>query len=564
MKLIQLGRMGDLINVLPICRIKGYTLVTSRKYKNLIGDVEYIDCDELDLRKACEIVEGKKIITQLGSRTTLNCNMRCSNWQREQYRLAGCLDIFWTIYRGGLFKRNLKREEALIDSIGRGKVLLSLKGVTSPFPYVTLIQKAYPDAIDIGNLQLEYPYDLLGLFEVSKELITVDTFSLHLASQCAIPYRAFIADGYYGSSIFGNCIFSCSYSETSCFYNERKSYCLGKIDVVEQECIQFVGSQGTSGYAEIAKYRMWELANSGKKVKFKPLVVDDSRIDSGPLDQWVNGIVGEWEKFDTLWLQTTPDNWPVLLKKYQGAKKIIGETIWETDLLHPTWVKNINLVDEVVVSSKWNKEVFEKSGVIKPIIVRPFLIPKEESSKGKISGLKDEYTFLTIGQWTIRKGISDTIEAFCCAFTAADSVALLVKTFERDYTQESNRRCQNWTQDILDKHSNPPKVILLLDNIDRQSLLRLHQRADCYISLCKAEGWGLGAFDAFQLGKPIIITGYGGQIEFLGVDYPGLVSYKMIPVAGMDWITAYLPTQNWAQPNLEDAICKMKKLVLAI
>ena len=61
-----------------------------------------------------------------------------------------------------------------------------------------------------------------------------------------------------------------------------------------------------------------------------------------------------------------------------------------------------------------------------------------------------------------------------------------------------------------------------------------------------------------RFGKPVIITGWGGQVECLGEKYPGLVRYKLIPVRGMEWIKAYLPTQNWADPDLEHAQELMK------
>ena len=49
----------------------------------------------------------------------------------------------------------------------------------------------------------------------------------------------------------------------------------------------------------------------------------------------------------------------------------------------------------------------------------------------------------------------------------------------------------------------------------------------------RAEGWGLGAFEAAQLGKPVIMTGYGGQRDFLDKLRQPLGRPRMAPCDGI-------------------------------
>ena len=65
---------------------------------------------------------------------------------------------------------------------------------------------------------------------------------------------------------------------------------------------------------------------------------------------------------------------------------------------------------------------------------------------------------------------------------------------------------------------------------------------------------GPGAFDAAVTGNPVIITGYGGQVEYLPDDLAYLVKYKMAPVGSSDTWLSYTPDQRWAEPDMDDAI----------
>jgi hypothetical protein len=89
----------------------------------------------------------------------------------------------------------------------------------------------------------------------------------------------------------------------------------------------------------------------------------------------------------------------------------------------------------------------------------------------------------------------------------------------------------------------------------------LHAIGDCFVSVTRGEGWGLGPFDAATLGNPVIITGWGGHLDFLGADYPGLIAYTMAPVSGWLHGASYRPTQQWAIADRRDAGRLMRRMV---
>jgi glycosyltransferase involved in cell wall biosynthesis len=91
-----------------------------------------------------------------------------------------------------------------------------------------------------------------------------------------------------------------------------------------------------------------------------------------------------------------------------------------------------------------------------------------------------------------------------------------------------------------------------------RTLEAIHAAGHAYVSLTHGEGWGMGAFDAATLGKPVIVTGWGGQVDYLGADYPGLLRYAMTPVSGWLPHASYQPTQRWASADRAHAAQQLR------
>ena len=76
--------------------------------------------------------------------------------------------------------------------------------------------------------------------------------------------------------------------------------------------------------------------------------------------------------------------------------------------------------------------------------------------------------------------------------------------------------------------------------------------ADVYVSLHRATAFGRTMAEAMYLGKPVIATGYSGNLDFMTPDNSCLVGYSMTrPGAG----------PPWAEPDLDQAGCRMRDLV---
>lgn len=239
---------------------------------------------------------------------------------------------------------------------------------------------------------------------------------------------------------------------------------------------------------------------------------------------------------------------------------------WEVEQLPDTWPLALNDYERVFVPSLFNQRALVTGGVTAPVDVVPHIAREVTPVYGGPawgSVADEDFVFYTIGSWSTRKAMEETICAYLDAFTNVDKVALIIKTdainqaafkalsVEERKTEPPHIAMVWWAvAQILARYKNPAKIHLIADGIPPQEIDRLHTRGDCFFSLTHSEGWGLGPFDAALFGNPVIVTGWGGQLDYLGAEYPLLVRYEMEPTnkytpdgffmrtEGTDWAAA--------------------------
>jgi glycosyltransferase involved in cell wall biosynthesis len=249
---------------------------------------------------------------------------------------------------------------------------------------------------------------------------------------------------------------------------------------------------------------------------------------------------------------------------------------WESDKIPAHWPAILNRFDAVMVPSRFNADVFRAGGVAVPVHVVPHIrrhahdevAPEQRDALRRQLGIgPDHFVFYTIGAWMLRKDLPRLVEAFLAEFGDAEPVALGVKTSAKpvhaplphEQGKTSLQLVQETTRAFAARAGRthlPTVAVLAGDGVSGAWIDCLHQIGDTYVSLARAEGWGMGAFDAAALGRPVLMTGWGGHLDFLGRDHPGLVGGTLAPI---DWPgTSYGPDHHWAVADVADARSKMR------
>jgi glycosyltransferase involved in cell wall biosynthesis len=114
-------------------------------------------------------------------------------------------------------------------------------------------------------------------------------------------------------------------------------------------------------------------------------------------------------------------------------------------------------------------------------------------------------------------------------------------------------------QDQLISAASARGDIIILDSyLSREQLHSLLNECQTYISLHRSEGYGLTIAEAMSLGKPVIATGYSGNLDFMKSDNSILVPFTLVPVG--DEAFPYPKDSRWAQPDIEFAANAMREL----
>lgn len=342
--------------------------------------------------------------------------------------------------------------------------------------------------------------------------------------------------------------------------------------------VKYISYYENSGYGLVARFFISSLIESGINISWTPLQKfgfprKKYQPYKGSID-WAEPLKDASFKdieYDISFIHTVPELYPEWAERENG-KILIGMSIWETTTLPSHWPNLINQLDYVIVPTEWNKKLYENNGVIIPIVVIPHLSQFEgDFGNGWNHREKKDnvFRFYTISTWTERKQMIKNVEAFLRAFDDNEPVELVIKTSQDDIMRPKWRipkimrqryhSPRDTLREYLDNNDRSPNITIIADDhLTDTEIQQIHFEGDCFISLCRTEGWGMGAFDAAFYGKPIIMTGFGGQTDFLPQNKSWLVDYNLIPVVDIQAPHSYNSNQKWAEPDIDDASEKMR------
>lgn len=239
---------------------------------------------------------------------------------------------------------------------------------------------------------------------------------------------------------------------------------------------------------------------------------------------------------------------------FQGPR--IGVWGWETDAIPPRWQRAFGLVQEIWVYSRFMAANIGAVAPVPTLALPPPVSPPAEPAEPERLGVPDDgplllfvFDYLSTIQ---RKNPVGLIEAFKRAFAPGEGPRLLIKTINAPLRPLAE-------EEVLWAAHGRPDIHVIDRSLSGPELNGLMAACDCYVSLHRSEGFGLTMAEAMAIGKPVIGTGYSGNLDFMNEHNSYLVEHELGRV-GPD-CEIYPPEGHWAQPSVEHAAELMRRVV---
>lgn len=265
-----------------------------------------------------------------------------------------------------------------------------------------------------------------------------------------------------------------------------------------------------------------------------------------------------------------PDHLHHIISKYKKFLRNsynIGYWFWELQDLPDNWLKFMNYFDEIWTGSDFSVSVIglksSKPVVKMPISVDPSkFIGDIDYSFLEKQGIKNDYfKFLFVFDsysYAERKNPLGILRAYKEAFKKNEKVQLIIKATKLDVNLKYKKQIYDYI-----KNNDLKDIVIIDDYLSLQQIASLFKSADCYISLHRAEGVGITIMEAMAVGKPVIVTGYSGNLDFSNVNNSFLVKYKITRLKeDLNKGVHYKKGEVWAEPDIEDAAEKMRFVYL--
>lgn len=231
---------------------------------------------------------------------------------------------------------------------------------------------------------------------------------------------------------------------------------------------------------------------------------------------------------------------------------------WELPLFPKSWMYATHLIDEIWVHTEFVAQIMRTTQL--PVFKIAFAVQIDQQSLRCLRqdlALEDD-TFLFIFTFDLashisRKNPQAVIQAFLLAFPDRElRVALLIKV-------SGGHHANKELHELYELIAKDQRIRIICANWSTTMMHSLLATCDCYISLHRSEGLGLGMAEAMYLGKPVIATAYSGNMEYMNAKNSALVPYKLVPVKAHEY--PHADGQSWANPSIEIAAQLMQRMV---
>lgn len=233
---------------------------------------------------------------------------------------------------------------------------------------------------------------------------------------------------------------------------------------------------------------------------------------------------------------------------------------WELPRYPAGWARQLERFDEI-----WTASGFAEAA-IRPAVSKPVLrLPNacephvtQPLDRAHFGLPEDRFLilfFFDLWSYIGRKNPGAVVRAFRDALAArpAAGLHLVLKLNHSDHDPEGRRRV---LQEVAALGGRATLIDATLSNNEAKNLVRC---CDCFLSLHRSEGFGRGPAEAMFFGKPVVATGWSGNMEYMTprVSFP--VAYRLVPVRAGEYPAH--EGQVWAEPDVDHAVRCLLRIV---
>jgi len=261
----------------------------------------------------------------------------------------------------------------------------------------------------------------------------------------------------------------------------------------------------------------------------------------------------------------------------------------ETTIAPKDFIDGSNKMDLIIVPSNFTKQnlggtVYQQKDqatgqivgeikVTKPIEVLLEGVDTEIFSKGSgkdvLANVKEDFNFLIVGHWLKgslgqdRKDIGMAIKTFATVFQYLPKdkrPGLIVKTSHAGFSVIDREATRQKIDDVLKSFGDKcPSVYLIHGDMEETDMSNLyhHPKVKAMISFAKGEGYGRPMAEFTLTGKPIIASGWSGQMDFLPTEHSVLLEGTLTTVDESAADQFCMKEAQWFTVNYSNAANKI-------
>jgi glycosyltransferase involved in cell wall biosynthesis len=268
-------------------------------------------------------------------------------------------------------------------------------------------------------------------------------------------------------------------------------------------------------------------------------------------------------RYDVNLIQTAPDQLPYAIRELgplrtSGSYNIL-RAFWELPRAPREWEVILRDVDEIWAPNDFVAAALGESfhgpiiNVPEPVLadrMQKFDRLHFEMREGRFYFLFSFDYFSSAA----RKNPLAVLRAFQSAFSSnARNVGLIIKSVG------PMEGAPDIAREIAAAAAADPRISVIDAAMSRDEMLSLIECADCYVSLHRSEGFGLGMAEAMLLRRPVVGTNYSGNTGFLSDETGFPVAFAMVPVRPGEY--PFHEGQFWAEPDQADAVRLMRLVI---